>query len=67
MITPDTPLPPRAGEILRQLLAAAGEAGFEDHAFGAVVIAARAFARLEEEASLARHPRNGSAAGSDVG
>ena len=41
---------------IRDLHAAAKSAGYEDPIFGALVIAAMALIRLEEEAVRGRHP-----------
>lgn len=50
---------PRVAAMVKDLHRQAVESGSEDPIFGALVIAAMALVRLEEEAPRSRHPEGG--------
>lgn len=65
MTKPITADDPRVLAEMRRLHSAAVEAGYDDHLFGALLIAAIALVGIEEEASAGRHPGGKASPGVD--
>mgnify|MGYP001769098025 CR=1 FL=1 len=60
---PLRPIDPRVVATMRGYHAEAVAAGYDDHLFGALVIAAMVIVGLEDELAEARHPRGRGSAG----